>query len=356
VILLAVAERIAILTPLLPASRPGGVEVFSRQIQEVLGPAQVFAAPEASERSARFLVRFGLLEPYRASRGARAFRAAHAARPFDLVLANGLSGWPLRFSRPDVPMIQVYHFTLAGLARRALPLRGDRLTTARVGGWFDGSSGVGKEVVAVSDSVRREVLAYYGLGSTVIPNAVDVNRFRMRDRRDARDRLGLPRDRTIALFVGRAEYAKGFDRLRDIAKAMGDVLFLSVSQAAAAPENVRFLTDVPHESMPFVYAAADVFVSPSRYEGFNLSLLEALACETPAVVTRAACAFGDEPSDLANVVETPTPDAFAEAIRSALKAGPRPGVRDGIEGRYSFEVFRRNWQRLAASVLERASP
>lgn len=350
------SERIAILTPFDPTRRAGGVEIFCHQLQQALGRAQIFAAPEPSTSRSRFLARLGLLDPYRAAVGAHAFLQAHDERPYDLVIANGLFGWPLRLGRPHVPMIQVYHFTMAGLAQSALPLRSERLTTARIASWFDRASGIGKNVVAVSESVRREVSQYYGLESTVVPNSVDVTHFRHVDQQDARSQLGLPKDGTIGLFVGRSEYAKGFDVLRDVAAAMDDTLFLSVSHPAPAPGNVRFFTTVPHETMPLLYSAADVFISPSRYEGFNLSLVEALACELPAVVSLKACAFDDEPSDFAVVVGTLTAEAFVDGIRRALREGPRRGARERVAEGYSSEVFVHNWRAFAASALKGGAP
>ncbi len=347
--------RTAMLMPFPPRTHVGGVEVFSHQIREALGPTEEFSAPITFGPRSRVFARLGLLHPYRAFLASRAFLKAHLARPFDLVISHGLFGWPLCFQGPEIPMVQVYHLTFEGLARRALSLRGEQLTTAAVARWFDRASGIGKEVVSVSESVRREVSEFYGLPSRVIPNCVDVNLFHPMDRRDAREQLGLPMDRQIGLFVGRPEYAKGFDRLCAVAGSMKEALFLAVSRPAPAPANVRCLGGVPHERMPLLYSAADFFVSPSRYEGFNLSLLEALASGVPAVVSRAACAFGDDPSAFAVVADPPEPEAFLEGIHRAEKAGPLPGVRERIVRDYSSVAFEQNWRELASLVMKRAA-
>ncbi|MCB0154099.1 MAG: glycosyltransferase family 4 protein, partial [Anaerolineae bacterium] len=45
---------------------------------------------------------------------------------------------------------------------------------------------------------------------------------------------------------------------------------------------------IAEEDRPLLYAAATVFVYPSRYEGFGLPVLEAMACATPVVTTNAS--------------------------------------------------------------------
>ena len=344
--------RVAILTPHSLSRGPGGKEVYAGQLAEILGGARFFAPSMAPEGAPTAWAHVGLEQPLRAREPARALREAWRTEPYDLVISNGLSGWPLALAPVPSPIVEVYHFTHAGLAEKALRRRSDRITTGRVEGFFDRLAGSRKHVVCVSESVRREVAALYGHRSIVLPNGVDVNLFRRGHRDEARDELGVPRDSRVALFVGRPEYVKGFDRLLDLAGAMKDVLFLAASERVPGPENLRFEAGVPHDRMPLLYSVADAFVLPSRYEGFNLSLLEALACELPVVTTAAAYPFGEESPPLAAVVDPVTTDGFARALREALDRGPDPRIRDRILRTYSSEAFRDRWVDFAKRTVD----
>ena len=347
--------RIALLTGYYSSEQAGGVEVFNQQLGQVLGGLEIIAdrvGPE--EGPVPHLTRFGLEEPYRAIRVARSFTQAHRANPFRLVITNGIYGWPLAIRRMNVPAIQVYHFTMAGLARQALVTRGDRLATGRVSAFFDRLAGRGKIVVAVSDSVRREAGRHYGLGARVIPNSVDTSLFRPLDRARARGELGLPAEATIGLFVGRAEYAKGFDVFLEVARQMPDILFVHVGSGEPREPNVRAVLRVPHTEMPRYYSAADFLFLPSRYEGFNLSILEALACGLPIVVSQAAYPFVEDPASLGFVARTFAPRAFVEGIRSVLGARSTFAPRESVVERYSMETFGNAWRGLARALLEDA--
>ncbi len=56
----------------------------------------------------------------------------------------------------------------------------------------------------------------------------------------------------------------------------------------ALPPRVELLGRVPDADLPGLYAGAELFVYPSLYEGFGLPPLEAMACGTPVIASRAA--------------------------------------------------------------------
>lgn len=72
-----------------------------------------------------------------------------------------------------------------------------------------------------------------------------------------------------------------------------------------------------HAELVPIYAAADVFVHPSEYEGWSMTTTEALACGT-AVVTSNRGGLGELAAGHALMVDQPSAAAFADAIGQVL--------------------------------------
>ncbi len=90
--------------------------------------------------------------------------------------------------------------------------------------------------------------------------------------------------RPVSLFVGRVSYEKNIDAFLKLdipgTKVVCGVGPLEASLKERYPQ-VRWMGVMPRDELAKVYAAADVFVFPSRSETFGLVMLEAMATGTP---------------------------------------------------------------------------
>jgi phosphatidylinositol alpha-1,6-mannosyltransferase len=155
---------------------------------------------------------------------------------------------------------------------------------------------------ALAEAVRA---AGRVLPAVNIPPGVDVDRFRPLtdvERKDARQRFGLPVDGELVVGVSRLVPRKGFDvlieasprlleRHPDLTVAIGgsgrDRRRLELV-ARRACVDVQFLGRVPDDDMPHLYGCADVFAMACRnrwfgleQEGFGIVFLEAAAAGVP---------------------------------------------------------------------------
>jgi glycosyltransferase involved in cell wall biosynthesis len=196
-----------------------------------------------------------------------------------------------------------------------------------------------KGVLVYTDDVRRQLPAR-GIAAPafVVRPAVD-ERFRPAPASEVvavRDRLRL--DKPYLLFVGWA------DPRKDVGVAVAahrvvaaeeahDLVLVGSAHPTFTPVNVpelpgiRRVGAVPDEDLVPLLCGAAALVYPSRYEGFGLPPLEAVACGTPALVSdipvhrESVGAAGTyvPPGDVAA-----WSDAFRRALRGELVAGVPP--------------------------------
>jgi glycosyltransferase involved in cell wall biosynthesis len=111
---------------------------------------------------------------------------------------------------------------------------------------------------------------------------------------------------------------------------------------------VRFLGFVPFETLRCFYQSAAAFVFPSRYEGFGLPPLEAMACGAP-VVTSNVSSLPEVVGDAAVLVNPENVFDIVRGIRDVLLDEP---LRAGLIRRGREQASRFSWSRTACEVLE----
>ena len=288
-------------------------------------------------------------------------RRLHEASPFDAILATwaypDVFGAALAAQRLGVPFVAKVHGSDVYLAARsAWRRRAVRWALERCAG-----------VVAVSASLK-EVLVSFGVPEEtirVIPNGVDIERFRPMDRREARVQLSLPLEGRRIVFVGNLAPVKGIPVLLQAMAALPEDVSLSLvgdgAQRAALEAFIKRLGltgratlvgRVPHAMIPSWMNAADLFCLPSASEGCPNVIVESLACGRPVVASR----VGGIPELLQDarcglLVPPNEPAALAEALRRGLDGSWEPDViRRTVEHRGWEESARRLDATLRAAV------
>ncbi|MBR8741851.1 D-inositol-3-phosphate glycosyltransferase [Nocardiopsis sp. MG754419] len=214
--------------------------------------------------------------------------------------------------RWGVPMVQSMH-TMARVKNAALAAGDNPEPEDRVRG-EDQLVRQADRLIANTEDEARQLTDFYGARPEqlhTIPPGVDLETFTPGPRDEALERIGLPRDAHLLLFVGRVQRLKAPDVLIRAAAellerdpSLRDRLVVGVvgGLSGGGMREPRLLTDLARSlgvadvlrleppqdrrRLADYYRAATVTVVPSYSESFGLVAVESQACGTPVVAAR----------------------------------------------------------------------
>lgn len=155
----------------------------------------------------------------------------------------------------------------------------------------------------------------------MIPNGINIEEFKcLPDRKSFKEKYSIKKEDKIILYLGRIDKIKGIDLLIEAFSKLA-VELTNVQLVIAGPNNY-YSSEIKHNisnlginrSILFTgplygkdkleaYVSADVYVLPSRYDIFGITILEACACGTPVVVTNGCGLAGFVDGRVGYVVE-----------------------------------------------------
>jgi glycosyltransferase involved in cell wall biosynthesis len=197
-----------------------------------------------------------------------------------------------------------------------------------------------------------EVLGADPARIVVVPEGVDERFSPDAEATSARRRHDL--DRPYALVVGTVSDRKNLAALEPVAQALGErgiELVLAGSDRGylrGEVPGVRRLGYVDEALLPGLYAGARVVVMPSRYEGFGLPCLEAMASGVPLVAARAG-ALPEVCGDAAVLVD---PDRPGELAAATVTAATEDRLRAALRVAGIVRAGEFTWERTASVVDE----
>ena len=110
-----------------------------------------------------------------------------------------------------------------------------------------------------------------------------------------------------------------------------------IAAAEGVAGQIRWVEDVPADDLPLLLAGARALLQPSRYEGFALPLLEAMAVGLPGVVSDSSC-LPEVSGGIWPVAGQEDAQAFAAGVDAVALDGPQrdQAIRQGLERAAGF--------------------
>lgn len=306
------------------------------------------------------------------SRQMRAFLKKNVRR-FDLLHVHGLNRFPPTYAayraRQDGTPYMIRPF--GSLAPHLRDFSANSLFVKRIyERLFDGPNIRAADCIQYTthEEYLQSSLVFPDVRACVIPNGIDWRKFEVLPARGSfRKEYGL-QDEPVVLFVGRIHPVKGIDLLvsalseirRRIASVKlmvvgpendnyGDKLRTVIAQMGLR-EHVVFVGHLDSAALVQAYVDSDVFVLPSKGENFGMSVVEAMACGVPVVISESVAIGSDVRASGAGIVLGRHVNAFAAEIIDLLGDAGKRRVMGDAGRRWSQQAY--SWSNVARQVSQ----
>lgn len=201
-------------------------------------------------------------------------------------------------------------------------------------------------VVARSAETAQELRELYGLDCLVIPNGVDTGYFKP---------LKLLRYTNRAMMAGTLSHRKGAEALIEIIRQTpginwricGDGPFRA--ELAKLP-NAQVLGWVKSEQLVKEYNEAGLFVLPARYDPFPLVVLEALACNTPVVISQEVAVGGLVDEKVGYRVPVDDIEAYVGAVTEGINKDWGDEPRKNALA-YDWDIITKSYEKVLLQLV-----
>ena len=201
-----------------------------------------------------------------------------------------------------------------------------------------------RRIAAVSRAVAEEAMRWFGVARgriEIVPNGVDEF---FRPGGEEGD---------FILFAGTLEPRKGIDVLFSAWRSLPEprpplIVCGNAGWGVRVPDGVQVTGWVDRERLRGLYQRARIFVYPSRYEGFGIPPLEAMACGAPVIATRTG-AIPEYAADAALLIDPGDGDALREAMLRLMRDA---ALRGDLRARGIERAKQYRWERSAKLMTE----
>ena len=227
------------------------------------------------------------------------------------------------------------------------------------------AAGEAAAIVTVCSALKTDLVALGvdGFRIRVLRNGVDLTGFAPIEPAVARAHWSLPAGARVIASVGHLIPRKGHALVIEALAALPEVTLLiagsgpeeaalvALAERLGIAGRVRFLGQLAHDRLPWVYASADALVLASSNEGWANVLLEAMACGTPVVAT--------DVGGSREVVDAPEAGmllahrdaaSIVRALQTLLAAPPDRAATRRYAERFSWDETTDGQERLFASL------